>query len=192
MTKATIESIRKRLRQIGATQSAIRPVTELVFHLDFRSICESNTCGLYGKCWMCPPDVGEAEEMIAYAKTFDCMLVYQTIGYLEDGYDIDGMLKAGERHNQIAQAIQKLLLKHEDHPFLHLGAGGCRLCEICAKEKNQPCMYPNEALASLESYCIDVARLADSCGMKYTNGRNTVTYFGAVLFCQDRTKAESG
>lgn len=27
-----------------------------------------------------------------------------------------------------------------------------------------------------------VSELAASCGMKYINGQNTVTYFGAVLF----------
>jgi hypothetical protein len=37
-------------------------------------------------------------------------------------------------------------------------------------------------MASLEAYCINVSALASSADMKYINGQNTVTYFGAVLF----------
>ncbi|MBM3710008.1 MAG: DUF2284 domain-containing protein, partial [Actinobacteria bacterium] len=35
---------------------------------------------------------------------------------------------------------------------------------------------------SLEAYCMNVSTLAELCNMKYINGQNTVTYFGAFLF----------
>ena len=41
---------------------------------------------------------------------------------------------------------------------------------------------PALAMSSLEAYGIDVAQLAKQAGMKYINGVNTVTYFGAVFF----------
>ena len=37
-------------------------------------------------------------------------------------------------------------------------------------------------MRSLEAYGIHVSKLAETAGMKYINGQNTVTYFGAVLF----------
>ena len=37
-------------------------------------------------------------------------------------------------------------------------------------------------MASLEAYGVNVSRMAQAAGMKYINGANTVTYFGAVLF----------
>jgi hypothetical protein len=37
-------------------------------------------------------------------------------------------------------------------------------------------------MPSLEAYGINVSELAKSAGMKYINGQDTVTYFGAVLF----------
>jgi hypothetical protein len=37
-------------------------------------------------------------------------------------------------------------------------------------------------MASLEAYGFNVSRLAAAADMKYINGQNTVTYFGAVLF----------
>jgi hypothetical protein len=38
------------------------------------------------------------------------------------------------------------------------------------------------AVASLETYGVNVSKLAPAAGMKYVNGQDTVTYFGAVLF----------
>ena len=37
----------------------------------FRDICASNGCGMYGKCYMCPPDVGEIDLLIAKIKNYD-------------------------------------------------------------------------------------------------------------------------
>ncbi|MBM3708346.1 MAG: DUF2284 domain-containing protein, partial [Actinobacteria bacterium] len=37
-------------------------------------------------------------------------------------------------------------------------------------------------ISSLEAYCMNVSTLAGLCNMKYINGQNTVTYFGAFLF----------
>ena len=65
--------------------------------------------------------------------------------------------------------------------ILHLGAGGCNICPVCARVENHPCRFPDMAISSLEAHGINVSRLAAECGMKYINGQNTVTYFGAVL-----------
>jgi hypothetical protein len=37
-------------------------------------------------------------------------------------------------------------------------------------------------MPSLEAYGVNVSGLASVAGMKYINGQDTVTYFGAVLF----------
>jgi len=46
-------------------------------------------------------------------------------------------------------------------------------------------IVPDRAMPSLEAYGINVSLLAKTSGMKYINGANTVTYFGAVLFNAD-------
>ena len=73
---------------------------------------------------------------------------------------------------------------------LHLGAGGCGVCERCAKQTGEPCRFPHLALASLEAYGVNVSQLAQAANMKYINGQNTVTYFGAVLFSTDGAQNE--
>lgn len=169
------------VRRLGAAAAAVLPVTQVPFDLSFRDLCRSNACGMYGQCWMCPPYVGEAEDLVARARTFPWALVYQTISPLEDSFDIEGMLAAGERQNQLARSVRKLLEQAGGVEFLQLGAGGCRRCSVCARRTGEPCRFPGEAMSSLEAYCIDVSRLAERCGMRYINGADTVTYFGAVL-----------
>ena len=53
---------------------------------------------------------------------------------------------------------------------------------IGEKFKNNEVYVPEEAVASLETYGGNVSKLAPAAGMKYINGKDTVTYFGAVLF----------
>ena len=168
--------------RLGAYKAAVIPVDRIHFDRSFRSLCESNACGNFGMCWMCPPDAGDIDELIAEAKTFSKALVYQTVGKLEDSFDIDGMLEAGEQQNQLAQKISDQFSSLPFEKALHLGAGGCRVCPVCAKRTGEPCRFPDRAMASLETYGVAVSELAESCGMKYINGQNTVTYFGAFFY----------
>lgn len=165
--------------ELGAAKAGLINVEDIPFNAEFRKACEANSCGNYGKSWMCPPDVGEIEQLINNAKKYSWAVVYQTIGTLEDSYDFEGMMEAGKKHNQLAGEINSRL---GGIPVLHLGAGGCRVCDICAKKENRPCPHPDKAMASLEAYGVSVSELAQKCNMKYINGQDTVTYFGALLF----------
>lgn len=91
----------------GAFRAGIVDVDEIDFEPEFRKLCESNACGLYGKSWMCPPDVGPVEDLIAQAKQFRWALVFQTVNALEDSYDVEGMLAAGEEMNRLTAAVRK-------------------------------------------------------------------------------------
>lgn len=157
-------------------------VERIPFEPAFRKACESNTCGNYGKCWMCPPDAGPIDELIARAKSYCFALVYQTIGMLEDSYDFEGMMAAAHAHSELAERLRPVFASCGFSRTLQLGAGGCHVCPVCAKRTDEPCRHPDRAMASLETYGMNVSRLAPLCGMKYINGENTVTYFGALLF----------
>ena len=183
------ELSRKLTEQVlsqGADRAAVLSVSEIELDAGFRSLCESNACGNYGRCWMCPPDAGDIEDLMKEIRTYDYALVYQTIGLLEDSYDIEGMAAAAEKHNSLSQRLKALFVKDSFSRVLHLGAGGCHLCPVCAKVDNLPCRHPQDAISSLETYGINVSKLAAACGMKYINGQNTVTYFGAVFYSKSR------
>ena len=77
----------------GATKAAVIPQDAIVLSATFFDICKANQCGNFGKCWMCPPDVGGIDEMMAEAQSYDFALVYQTVDPLEDSFNFEGMME---------------------------------------------------------------------------------------------------
>ena len=154
---------------------------EIRFDPAFRAACEQNACGFYGACWMCPPDAGEINALIARAKTYEHAIVFQTVQEIADSFDIEGMQHAARAHNRLISRIRHAAEKDEISCWL-LGAGACGGCRTCAKQSGEPCRHPDRAVVSLEAAGVDVVELAKQSGLPYMNGRNTVTYFGLILF----------
>ena len=77
--------------RLGADRAAVIDAAQIETDRVFRELCLANACGMVGKCWMCPPDVGEIEELMAEVRRYDHALVYQRIGQLEDSFDVEGM-----------------------------------------------------------------------------------------------------
>ena len=167
---------------LGVFKAAVVDASKIETDAVFREMCASNACGRFGKCYMCPPDVGDIDSLIAEVRKYGHALVYQTVTTIEDSLDFEGMTEARRATIPISQALRGVFEKNEITRVLHLGAGGCGVCDRCAKESGEPCRAPSLAMPSLESHGINVSSLASLAGMKYINGQNTVTYFGAVLF----------
>ncbi|MGI6618034.1 MAG: DUF2284 domain-containing protein [Saccharofermentanales bacterium] len=170
--------------EAGAAKAAVINQSQVVLSDTFRKICETNQCGNFGNCWMCPPFIGDCETLMSDVRSYPQGLLYQSISSIEDSFDIEGMTEASVVHAQLSQRIQESLSFLLDTPFLHLSCGGCHLCSTCAKITDEPCRMPDRALASMEGYCIDVYNTTKDTDLKYINGANTVTYFGIVLFSE--------
>jgi len=168
----------------GANKAAVIPQSKIVLNAMFRDICASNACGNYGNCYTCPPEIGDVHELMEQVKKFPYGLLYQTITPIEDSFDFEGMMDAGKEHAQVSQRIQRAITPLLAKPALHLAAGGCHLCDICAKRLSLPCRNPSLALPPLEGYGVDVYQTTVSTDLHYTNGPNTVTYFGLLLFTE--------
>lgn len=167
----------------GVAKAAYLSVDQIVTDPVYRRICEGNACGQFGKCYMCPPDIGPVEELMAAIRSYSHAVLYQSIGTIEDSFDFEGMMEAGHGHCLLSQRIrEKLEGKLPGH--LHLSGGGCHLCQRCAKLDNAPCRHPEKALSSLEGYGIDVYRTSLATDLNYINGENTVTYFGVILWSE--------
>lgn len=178
-----LNQIKQCILDAGAHRIGVAAVEDIDFQPEFRKLCESNACGMFGRSWMCPPLVGEVEELIQSLKAYHWAVVYQTVDELEDSYDFEGMMAAGEKMNRLTTRVRRELA--EVSPVLFLGAGGCRICQRCAKLDGQPCRRPEEAVSSLEAYGINVSALAAQAGMQYINGPDTVTYLGAVFLGEE-------
>ena len=172
------KTIEKAL-SLGAGRANVIPADAVSTDAAFRDICASDRCGLYGKCWICPPDIGEIGELMERIRAFSLVLVYQKVYPLDDSFDFEGMQTAKKDFRRLTQRMRRAF---PDPGVLHLGAGGCGICRVCARREQLPCRHPELAVASLEGYGVNVSALAASAGMKYVNGQNTVTYFGAVFF----------
>ena len=180
--KRLLDTLTAEALSLGASKATVIPTSSIVLDASFRKLCKANACGVYGKCWMCPPDVGEIDELMARVGQYDLALVYQTVSSLEDSYDFEGMQEAKQQHYKLSSALRDVFAQKGILTALHLGCGGCGVCETCAKRSGEPCRFPTLAMPSLEAYGVNVSKLAVTASMKYINGQNTVTYFGAVLF----------
>lgn len=175
----------EKVIDLGAFKASVISAEEIKTDKMFRELCEANACGMYGKCYMCPPDIGDIDVLMAKLRNYRFALVYQTVTALEDSFDFEGMTEARIEANRIALKLRSVFDEVGIKNVLHLSAGACGICETCAKRTGEPCRCPDLAMASLEAYGINVNELAKTAGMKYINGQDTVTYFGAVLFTPD-------
>ena len=168
----------------GADKAVLINTESIVLNPEFRSMCEANQCGMYGRCYVCPPDVGPIEDLMSRIRKYEKGMLYQIICPLEDSFDLEGMVEAKQRLTGVSQRLLNAIRSVPGERTLHLAGGACGLCEKCGKETGEPCRHPDRALASLESYGVDVYNTAKNAGLKYTNGPNTVTYFGMVLYSE--------
>ena len=70
-----LEDLVKKALEQGADNAAVVPVSAIETDAGFRSLCRQNTCGKYGRCWTCPPDVGDIETLMKTLRTFDYAVV---------------------------------------------------------------------------------------------------------------------
>ncbi len=168
--------------EAGADKATVIGQEDIETDPKFRELCEANRCGAYDRCYMCPPDCGPAEELIGKLRSYPCALFYQTISKLEDSFDFEGMIAARKEFGKLGQRLLDDCGPLVGPDALHLSCGGCGLCETCAKLTGEPCRFPDRALPSLEGYCVNVLGTSKHTDLKYTNGPDTVTYFGMILF----------
>jgi len=178
-----LDDLRNKAKEFGAAASAVISISDIQFVPDFRKSCEMNSCGFYGKNWMCPPAVGSPEELQTKITKLSQGVVVQSVHQLEDSFDFEGMHKAGEHHEKLFRTILDHIEPNVDpQAFLPLNVGACKFCKECSLLIEEPCRYPDKAVASLEAYCIDVNALLTKCNIPYNNGTDTVSYVSLFLF----------
>ncbi len=172
----------KEICACGAHRAETVPDGRVVLSADFRDICAANQCGKYDRCWVCPPAVGEIDALMRDIGRFSHAVLFQTVYPIEDSFDIEGMERAVRRHTAVTQRVKRRVQTMSLGEYLLLSCGGCTLCKACTKPSGQPCRHPDLTVAPMEAYGIDVYRTACRTALPYINGKNTVTYFGILLW----------
>lgn len=169
--------------ECGADKAVMIDPKNIVTNKMFDGICKSNACGKYDKCYMCPPALGNIEELMAKVHMYKKAMIYQTIDPLEDSFDIEGMEEASKRMSNVVVSFHNKARKiMDDSQMFHLGPGYCYLCDKCAILDDKPCRFPEDAFPGLEGCGVDVYSTIKNTELKYINGKDTVTYFGLMLF----------
>ena len=166
-----------------ASDAAILYSSGIEFHEAFRAACEKNVCRKYDTNWMGPPAIGPIGELKKKATGYQQGMVFQTVHTIASNFDMKGMFAAAEVHERIfRELLGRIKKQFPSEDILPLNAGCCRICERCAYLDDEPCRNPDEAVASVEAYGMNVIALQKSAGLKYYHGKNSVTYVGLILF----------
>ena len=150
-----INKITAELYALGAYKVNVIDASKVVTDPLFRDMCKSNACGIYGKCWSCPPDCGDITQLITSLEKYTKVLVFQTVGKLEDSYDFEGMTEHKKQFVQLVLQVKKMFVSNSIEALV-LGAGGCGICTRCSKRDDEPCRFPTRAIYSLEAYGVNV------------------------------------
>jgi predicted metal-binding protein len=170
----------EKLADIGISQYGIIPTMQIPFSQEIRKICEQNSCRKHATTWACPPAVGTFIECREKCLSFESALVFNAVYPIEDSFDFEGMLAAHKEFKTICDKLY-LMVNTQTNEFLLLSNESCIRCTKCTYP-NSPCRFPDMLFPSIEGFGIVVADLAKHARIGYVNGKNTVTYFGMLLY----------
>ena len=165
-------------KELGFTEAAALDPRILEPRAEVRAMCAADKCHAYGKNWTCPPECGDLALCTARIRSCTQGILLQTVGKLEDSFDVETMLETEQAHRARFHAMaDKILALHPD--ALCLGTGGCRICGKCAYP--EPCRFPERACASMEGYGLLVSEVCGQAGIPYYHGQNTIAYTACIL-----------
>lgn len=147
----------------------------------FRKFCEDNLCGKYNANYSCPPACGTVQEVQQRLKSGKRALVLQTLWDIGSYENKQAVLESKKSHNAAILRFTDTLRKAGLEGFC-LGYGGCPLCNPCKRIENQPCAYPDKRISCMSAYCIDVAKLANTCGLEFAWNPEKLFLFGMFVF----------
>ena len=157
------------------------PPAEVPFSAEVRAACAENLCGQYGTCHTCPPGCGEWDVLAAKYRAYRGAFLYTTLHKPKGACDFSEMLRSGNDHRRVDDALIDALHYAGFRDFVLSGAGSCPVCEKCTYP-DAPCRFPDKARSAMEALGIDVVALAADKGITYDHGKGTVTYFSIVFY----------
>ncbi len=170
-----------RQKELKIHQFGFTTTDRLVINQGVRDLCVMNSCGRYGSSWACPPAVGTVEECRDRIIQYKNVFVYSTLHELEDSYDFEGMMAGKDDHEAISKNVADCFRTLWPGELLILSGDGCTRCKKCTYP-DAPCRFHGEIFPTVESHGIEVYRLAQTVHINYINGKDTVTYFGCILY----------
>lgn len=172
--------IKNILTNSGVFRFGEVPVKKIKFYDEIRGICAANICRAYGTNWICPPAIGTVVQCRERINSFEHAILFDAVYQLEDSFDVEGMEYARYEFKSLCENLH-ISLRDILPDHLLLSNGGCSKCKKCTYP-DAPCRFPDFAFQALEGYGVNVSELAKLANIPYLNGKDTVTYFGMILY----------
>ncbi len=167
----------------GFANVAVINTEDLEFVSAFRTLCEENDCGNYGKNYGCPPLCGTAEEMKDRVMKYRKAVVFQSRTKAAD--IMDPVLTKPIKKNHIRMTRHCIKRMEETGMAMDgfsIMCGPCDFCAVCAVLEGKPCAHEDMRSSCLSAYCINASALAEHCHMEMEWGGNIATFFSMYVF----------
>ena len=157
------------------------PLDPLTIELkeEVREMCASGKCAMYDKRWSCPPGCGTLEECRELLSGYTHGILVQSVGELEDSFDIEAMMETESTHKERFYAMRKALLD-AGVEAMAAGAGCCTICKECTYP-DAPCRFPEQKISSMEALGMLVVEVCKANDLGYNYGPNTIAYTSCFL-----------
>ena len=147
---------------------------------EVREMCAADRCRHYNKSWACPPACGSLEEWQAKASRFTKGILMQTVGEVEDSFDIEGYMEISHRSSESFEKFADKLFEMK-LDCLPMTVGGCTRCKTCTYP-DAPCRFPEKRTSSMEACGLMVNQVCTDNGVPYNYGKNKMCYTSCLLF----------
>ena len=179
----TYEELSALASRAGFTAWAALDASTIELKPEVRDMCAANACGQYARRWSCPPGCGSLEECAEKLRSFRGGILVQTCGDIEDGFDFEAMMEIEQEHKEHFSEMHAALLE-KGVKTLALGAGCCTLCPKCTYPE-EPCRFPEKAVASMEAFGMVVLDVCKANGLQYYYGSEKMAYTSCFLIAED-------
>ena len=141
-------------------------------------------CGQYNANYSCPPDCGSVEALHKTLLDQERVLVVQTRHQIGSYENKPAVNRARIEHNAaVLRVLEKL--RAAGYQGFCSGYNGCPLCDPCKRKEGLPCAHPQKRISCMSAYCVDVAGLAEKCGMEFAWSPEKLYLFGMIAFRKD-------
>ena len=175
----TIQEFFALAKEIGFEQAGPLDPATIELKEEVREMCASGKCTMYDKRWSCPPGCGTLDECRELLKGYTRGILVQSVGELEDNFDIETMMETEAAHKERFYAMRKALVE-KGIDALAAGAGCCTICPECTYP-DAPCRFPEQKMSSMEALGMLVVEVCKANGLPYFYGENTIAYTSCFL-----------
>lgn len=173
----TYEELSKIAEASGFTAWAPLDVSTIELKQEVRDMCAA--CQMYGKRWSCPPGCGTLAECAEKIHAHSHGILVQTMGDVEDGFDIEAMMEIEQDHKEHFTDMYRAL-RQADANVLAIGAGCCTKCRNCTYP-DEPCRFPEEMVSSMEANGMVVLEVCKANNLQYYYGADKMAYTSCFL-----------